>query len=342
MGSLAAGEEHAQGVRALIHLPGARSRPAVWLATFFLIALWPNYSSAQTISAATYPLAASSGVALEDMSSGATQLVGPDFDDRASTVANIGFDFWFVGTRYTQFSANSNGLIRLGATAVSTNFVNDLSNSSDDPQITPYWDDLRIGTNGQVRAKVIGSAPSRKLVIEWQNMQIPRLGSSGPGAATFQCWLYETTGQIEFVYGPGMVANTVTGGYSVGFGSSGSAFASVTVTGPTAAYGLANNANTAALTSGTKYSFTPVVPATPTNLTFTSVTSVSMTLNWTDNATNEVGYVIYRSTDGVNYSFITQLPANTTSLVQSGLTPSTTYYWNIHAVKEGALSAPLS
>jgi hypothetical protein len=33
------------------------------------------------------------------MSSGTTQLVGPGLDDTASAVTNIGFDFWFAGTR---------------------------------------------------------------------------------------------------------------------------------------------------------------------------------------------------------------------------------------------------
>src|SRR5262249_5222270 len=151
---------------------------------------------AQSISATTYPFASSGGAALEDLSSGASPLLGPDQDDVGSSPTAIGFDFWFVGTRYTQFSASSNGLIRLGSSGVSVNFVNDLTSTIDVPQIAPYWDDLRIGTNGQVRYKMLGSAPNRKLVIEWSNMQIPRLGTSGAGAATFQCWLSESSGAI--------------------------------------------------------------------------------------------------------------------------------------------------
>ena len=49
--------------------------------------------NAQTISATTYPFVTSSGVALEDLSVGATTLVGADSDDGASAVTNIGFDF---------------------------------------------------------------------------------------------------------------------------------------------------------------------------------------------------------------------------------------------------------
>jgi hypothetical protein len=67
-----------------------------------------------------------------------------------------------------------------------------------------------------------------------------------------------------------------------------------------------------------------------------------MKLNWTDNATNEIGYAVYRSTDGLNYTFVTQLPPNTASLTQSGLIPAATYYWTVQPVSEGALGTALS
>ena len=65
------------------------------------------------ISASSYPFTTATGVALEDMSSGTTQLVGPSVDDTASPVTNLGFDFWYDGVRATQFSVNANGLMRL-------------------------------------------------------------------------------------------------------------------------------------------------------------------------------------------------------------------------------------
>ena len=55
------------------------------------------------ITAGTYPFTSAAGVALEDMSSGTTQLVAPSVDDTASPVTNIGFDFWYDGVRATQF-----------------------------------------------------------------------------------------------------------------------------------------------------------------------------------------------------------------------------------------------
>ncbi|HEX3281731.1 MAG TPA: fibronectin type III domain-containing protein, partial [Pyrinomonadaceae bacterium] len=294
----------------------------------------------EAVTGVTYPFTSSSGVALEDMSSGTTQLVAANQEDTASSVNNIGFDFWFDGVRQTQFSVNANGLLKLGSSAVTTQSANDLTSIINVPQIAPYWDDLFTGTNGKVHFKVVGSAPNRKLVIEWQNMQIPRVGANNTGAGTFQCWLWESTGVIEFVYGSGIVLNNANSGYSVGFGSSGTAFASVTTSVPSAAYGTANNSQSNAITSGTKYTFAPLTPADPTALNFTGVTQTAMTLNWTDNSTNELGFAVYRSDNGgTTYQFVTQTAANATSSAQSSLIPGTTYFWKVFAVSEGALNA---
>src|ERR1041385_3286524 len=122
---------------------------------------------AQTISATTYPFTTTAGPELEDQSSGTTQLLGANVDDAASSVTTMGFDFWFVGTRYTQFSVNSNGLIRLGSAQISGTAANDLTTASNLPAIAPYWDDIFVGTNGKVHYKVVGTAPNRKLVVEW-------------------------------------------------------------------------------------------------------------------------------------------------------------------------------
>ena len=317
-------------------------RRACLLAVVVSLVAGSRAADGQTISATSYPLTTTSGLALEDMQSGTTQLLGPNLDDNASAVVPIGFDFWFVGTRYTQFSVNANGLLRLGGTAVAGSFSNDLANASNVPQITPYWDDLFIGTNGKVHFRVVGAAPNRKLVVEWQNLQVPRVGAGNAGAATFQCWLYETSGKIEFVYGAGMAANGINGGASIGFGSSATTFASVTSTSASVAYGTSNNANVSTIAAGTRYGFASPRPAAPINLTFSGVSATAATLHWTDSSMNEVGYAVYRSTDGINDVLVAQLPANSTALAQTGLTPLTTYFWTVVAFTEGALSNPLT
>lgn len=68
--------------------------------------------------ASNYAFTTATNASLTDMSTGTTQLVAANQDDTASAVNNIGFDFYFQGARFSQFSANSNGLIRLGPVAV--------------------------------------------------------------------------------------------------------------------------------------------------------------------------------------------------------------------------------
>jgi hypothetical protein len=299
------------------------------------------------ITATTYTFAASTDT-LEDMTTGTTTLVGANLDDNASAVTSIGFDFWYDGVRFTQFSVNANGLARLGGTVITTSFDNstDFATTTNAPKIAPYYDDLWTGTNGKVHSKVVGTAPSRKLVVEWQNEQIPRVGSGNAGAGTFQMWLYESShatlpGVIAFVYGNGVVINSVQGGYTVGLQSGAATnFASVTTSAGTVSYAAANNTQTNAIAAGTKYTFTPNVPLAPTGLTFGPFTASSIQLNWTDMATNEVGYVIYRSLDGVTYTFLTQLAANAASFNDTGLLPGTNYFYQVYAVTEGALSTP--
>jgi hypothetical protein len=74
-------------------------------------------------------------------------------------------------------------------------------------------------------------------------------------------------------------------------------------------------------------------------LSFSAVTINSMTLNWTD-ATGEAGYIVERSLDGVTYTAVATLPANTISYVATGLSASQTYYWNIRSFSEGQVSNP--
>ena len=299
----------------------------------------PGPRSAELINVGTYGFAASTGAVLEDMSSGTTLLVAADLDDFPSALAPIGFDFWYDGVRQTWFSANANGLMRLGVAAVGNTFFNTMTSTTNNPHIAPYWDDLWIGNNGKVHYKLVGTAPNRKLVVEWQNMQVPRVATANPGTATYQVWLNESTGVIEFVYG---AIPVTTASYSVGLGTSATSFAAVTTSSNTVSYVTANDAQTAAIPAGTKYAFTPNVASTPGALSFTAVGLNTMTLNWADTNVNEVGYAIYRSVDGVNYEFVRQAAADATSSVEIGLASNTTWSWRVVAVTEGGVSAASS
>ena len=323
---------------------------------YFLLLTYLLAANVSAQSTANYVFATSASGSLVDMSAGTNQLVGSLIDDGQSAITNIGFDFWMMGTRYTQFSANSNGLIELGGNAVGIGTNVAIGSTASTPFISAFSFDQETGASGKVHYKVIGSAPNRTLVIEWLNMQIGYGATIGDDV--YQVQLSETSGAISFIYG-NMVyryapsATTV----SIGFQSSNTnnTYATVnentnvvTTSGAPTTYTLGTtvpiNMQVHSTANGSRrtYSFTPAVPIAPTGLNFTGVAPGAMTLNWTDNAVNELGYVIYRSTDGINYNFVSQTPANATSSFQSALTPSTLYYWRVYALTEGGLSTPLA
>ncbi len=87
----------------------------------------------------------------------------------------------------------------------------------------------------------------------------------------------------------------------------------------------------------------PTLPAAPTALTATAVSSSAINLSWTASTTTGVTYNLYRSTvSGFTPSSSTLLPASITGTTYSdtGLTASTTYYYVVEAVSSAGTSAP--
>ncbi|HJQ68022.1 MAG TPA: C25 family cysteine peptidase [Blastocatellia bacterium] len=313
---------------------------------------------------ANYAFATATDGSLTDMSTGTTQLLAANIDDTASALTNIGFDFFFQGTRFTQFSINDNGVLRLGATAQTSTPYQPLAQTNI-PLITAYGGDQRTHAgDGKVHFKVTGSAPNRVLVVEWLNIQ-SNFNTGGTADLTYQVRLSETTGVIEFVYGSMTMstlgaADTNSNDPQIGFSSTNTAgnVGSVTAAqsgtpAPTfngASATPVNNLYTAGsitvLSSATdgvrrRFTFTPPTPTAPTGLNFTGVTQLAMTLNWTDSP-DELLYGVYRSTDGTNFSFDGTAAQNATSYNATSLNPGTTYFWRVFAISEGALSTALA
>ncbi|HET6250703.1 MAG TPA: fibronectin type III domain-containing protein, partial [Tepidisphaeraceae bacterium] len=96
-------------------------------------------------------------------------------------------------------------------------------------------------------------------------------------------------------------------------------------------------------TGDSSYSLTKSVSTpvnAPTNLTATTVSTTEIDLAWADNSSQESFYSLQRSTDGGNtWSTTIQLPANTTSYQDTGLTEGTTYTYQVQALKTGKNSA---
>jgi len=93
--------------------------------------------------------------------------------------------------------------------------------------------------------------------------------------------------------------------------------------------------------SNTASATTKPLPAAPSNLVATAVSSSRINLAWTDNANNESGFKLERGTDGATYTQIATLAANTTSYSNTSLIANTTYYYRVRAY-EGANNSSYS
>src|SRR5690606_17344206 len=85
----------------------------------------------------------------------------------------------------------------------------------------------------------------------------------------------------------------------------------------------------------------PQVPQTPTNLTASAVSSSQIDLSWSDNSTDETGFLIERSQTSSTSGFspVTTVVANTSTYSNTGLTPATQYYYRVSAVNSNGNSS---
>jgi hypothetical protein len=293
-----------------------------------------------------------------DMSTGTTFLIGSGNDAFNSPVTSIGFTYYLMGKPFTQFALQEDGLIQLGGGTPTTNTYTITGGTANAPRLSAFCADLRTGTiNGEIRCKLFGASPNRVLVIEFKEMQL-FYATAASGTSTFQTRLYEN-GMLEFVYGTMSVTNINSSNRnpSIGFytGANPGLFASISyathtmaTTGLYSANALVPNLGPLQqLTSTTDstrraYLFTPKpIPSAPTNLSFSNITASSITLNWTDNDSNEAAYQLFRSIDGITYSLISTLASNTVNFIATDLIPGNTYYWNVIAIGEGGASDTL-
>ncbi|RRJ90477.1 Ig-like domain-containing protein [Flavobacterium macacae] len=334
---------------------------ATGLILLMMLCLAPLSSFAQSIT--NYTFSTTTDGSLEDLTVGATVLMTGNRDTAATGVFPIGFDFYFMGTKYTHFSGNSNGQLRLHQssteTAIPTNVTGPIANMV---TLFPMTGDNEV--NDGMKFKMVGT----KAVIEWTQFYAYFFDITNAG--NMQVWLHQD-GRIEYVYGDIYNADDATVTRSIGLSSSNTAATAGYITlGATPTFTAAATfvANTFAAGSGTTtgsplianlgssangsrrvFSFIPIgnpgnsiasILAPPTALNFTAVGPVSMTLNWTPASplTGVLKYAIYVSTDGVNYNFFNTTNVGTNSYVVSNLVANTNYTWKIFSISEGGKS----
>ncbi|MFT3843914.1 MAG: fibronectin type III domain-containing protein [Lacibacter sp.] len=82
-----------------------------------------------------------------------------------------------------------------------------------------------------------------------------------------------------------------------------------------------------------------IVPDAATGLNAAVLSHSSISIAWTDNATNESGYKIERKTGNGTFSLITTLSSNSSSYIDNGLIASTQYTYRVISFNSGGNGA---
>jgi hypothetical protein len=148
-----------------------------------------------------------------DLGTTGTAIATANTDDANSTAQEIGFTFSFSGTAFTQFVLNTNGYIKLGATAPAAPYFyagpqvttgGPLNSTTDTNLILPFNTDLTAGATAptEYRVATTGTTGSRVCTIQWKNVADKASTIATQYANfSFQVRLYEGSNRIEFVYG---------------------------------------------------------------------------------------------------------------------------------------------
>ncbi len=184
------------------------------------------------------------------------------YDDANSDPLNIGFSFDFNGIVFTQFVLNSNGVIKLGDSEPAIDVYDALA-SSEENLIYPFNLDLIAGISPEYRIYTSGSAPNRVCTIQFKNLKDYQSSPSDEqfSSLNFQIKLYETSNDIEFVYGNFIGTSAAVQDLDISVGIKGAdAASSVNVTKASAdAWSVASfiNGNYTGDTHNTRYTVLP-------------------------------------------------------------------------------------
>ncbi len=166
-----------------------------------------TYSFSQNTTGTYAPL--TGGTVVATATSGAS---GNDLDAAVFTNLPIGFTFRFAGTNYTTFTLSSNGFITFGSTPPNDFDSPISSNTPYDGAVSPLGADLvgnttsGVGSAGQLRYQLLGTSPSRTLVVQFSNFQ--PFGSNTT-LLNFQIRLNEGSNVLNLNYGPIQTANNL-------------------------------------------------------------------------------------------------------------------------------------
>ncbi|MEU5941472.1 malectin domain-containing carbohydrate-binding protein [Micromonospora sp. NPDC047548] len=93
--------------------------------------------------------------------------------DEGTKTVNLPFAFPLYGASYDKATVSINGFVEFTGTDQYSRFYNTAIPNREAPNAAVYafWDDLLVDSFASVRTQVVGTAPNRRFVIEWRNVQ---------------------------------------------------------------------------------------------------------------------------------------------------------------------------
>lgn len=123
------------------------------------------------------------------------------------------------------------------------------------------------------------------------------------------------------------------------FAGSGTISATGLYTAPSAAGTATIRATSGSVFGSATVSIVAPVPVAPTSLSLAIISRTQINLSWKDNSTNETGFVIERSLDGINFTQIGSVGVNISTFSASSLTRNTWYYFRVRAFNAAGYSS---
>ncbi len=288
-----------------------------------------------------------SGYSFVQSSTTYTPIVAPTsvhasgWDDAVATAANgpIGFNFVFNGVTYTSCRIATNGHISFGTTATTgSNYTPIASAAGYAGAISAFGRDL-ISNSSTITRATEGTAPNRVFIVQWNNARRYDLGAVTGDVLNFQIRLYETSNQVQIVYGTCSASNTTARTCQVGLRgsantdynarSSATDWSTTTLGGSNAA--TVTSSNTIMPASGLTFTWTPATCFAPTALTNTVLSLTSADHSWSAPSSGTVpsGYEWAVTTSATPPASGTATAGLTAS--SPSLTANTTYYLHVRS-----------
>lgn len=339
-----------------------------------------------------YTISRTTGAAYTDISGTGTPVASwknsTNKDDNLSNSISIPFSFPYDGGIQTQVLVSTNGFITFN-TATKATGGNLPSCGTPEPYawqnsnfsltgklgslqvIAPFYNDLyckNFSLNTSMHYQVTGGSPNRVFTIQWRGMANDWSGntdcSTTAGNLNFQVKLYETSGNIEFIYSTmtqtsiwcsGSGTYSIDNNYSDGLNSS-TLSGSPTIaqlitqqTANTASFGnIPQNNLTTLPDANSKITFTRTVPGAPTAIpsTYCSIVNnypsggatnqcLNQIISWSPGDGSPTSYDVYFD-EGINppttmrvNTTNTYYDPNTIPAYSAGLAKNKTYYWKV-------------